>query len=754
MTVPAFPHSPTLHRVNFLVWSSFLIATFASLLAMPSWAVVPQTVLNTQTLQFPAGFMPSIKDYGAKGDGVTDDTAAIKAALADGRVDANGTPLYPPADFNGRTKALYFPPGTYIVSDTLKWVGCCVTLQGSGPSATIIKLKSNSPGFSSKTTPKPVIQTEKGNESFRQNIWDLAVVVASGNPGAIGIDHITNNIGAMRNVLIKAEGTSGFVGLDMTRQWPGPNLYKRVQIEGFDIGMRVNYIEYSQAYEFILLKNQRVAGIQNDGAVMTMRKLYSVNSVPVIDNDRYGSGLLTVMESEFEGGAAGTSAIKTTRRGAGETYLRNVRASGYGSLLAINGVAQAGTYRGEWYSGQTNAGLYHLFPVANDALMFRLPIAETPESHDNDMTNWAMSTCNGYVGCVTQDGINQAFATGKPNVALVFGYKIQFSPIQITVPAHVKRIHGFTGAINEGGIEWVVEGDGPEPLVIDSISYGTRVFHKGKRTVVLKSGFYGYRSQAGAGDVIVEDVGIEGFTIRAGQHFWAHHINNEHHFGTKMTNDGGRAWIFGMKTEDRFTVIDTKNGGVTEYIGGLTYPATNNNDAPDEKVFTVDETSRISALHSAIVYESIRFYENIVQETKGGQTKKLTAAQSPGLTRLYRSPAIGCALDVDQSGTVRAHTDAAMLARYVKGVRGAELSANLRDSTAAIAPNVADWVDTRLASLDVDNDGLFDNRDLLIVMRYLLGFRNDSLAQGLALEGTRTTGSSLQTYLQSLGCGL
>ena len=89
--------------------------------AAPQPAPPPEDFLSSATLEFPAGFMKSVKDYGAKGDGVTDDTAAIRSALGEGRVDGSGNALYPPAEFNGRPKALYFPAGTYLVSNTLRW---------------------------------------------------------------------------------------------------------------------------------------------------------------------------------------------------------------------------------------------------------------------------------------------------------------------------------------------------------------------------------------------------------------------------------------------------------------------------------------------------------------------------------------------------------------------------------------------------------------------------------------------------------
>ncbi|KAL3964968.1 hypothetical protein ACCO45_001972 [Purpureocillium lilacinum] len=53
----------------------------------------------------------SVKDYGAKGDGSTDDTAAINSAITDGNRCGKG------CDSSTVTPAIvYFPPGTYVVS--------------------------------------------------------------------------------------------------------------------------------------------------------------------------------------------------------------------------------------------------------------------------------------------------------------------------------------------------------------------------------------------------------------------------------------------------------------------------------------------------------------------------------------------------------------------------------------------------------------------------------------------------------------
>ncbi|KAJ2974305.1 hypothetical protein NQ176_g6131 [Zarea fungicola] len=71
----------------------------------------------------------NVKDYGARGDGSTDDTAAINAAVRDGNRCGQG------CDSSTTTPAIiYFPPGTYVVSSPIiqyyytQFIGDAVTV--------------------------------------------------------------------------------------------------------------------------------------------------------------------------------------------------------------------------------------------------------------------------------------------------------------------------------------------------------------------------------------------------------------------------------------------------------------------------------------------------------------------------------------------------------------------------------------------------------------------------------------------------
>ena len=86
----------------------------------------------TRTMQQKFDEVASVKDFGAKGDGNTDDTAAINRALFQLFSRATNTEI---------RRALFFPAGTYIVTNILK-IPPFAKLIGDGHNSSIIKATS------------------------------------------------------------------------------------------------------------------------------------------------------------------------------------------------------------------------------------------------------------------------------------------------------------------------------------------------------------------------------------------------------------------------------------------------------------------------------------------------------------------------------------------------------------------------------------------------------------------------------------
>ena len=82
----------------------------------------------SQTLQSWMDQWASVKDFGATGDGLTDDTAAIQRALDQ---------LYTIQTNPQTRRSLYFPAGKYLVSNTIN-IPTFATLYGEGPNNSII----------------------------------------------------------------------------------------------------------------------------------------------------------------------------------------------------------------------------------------------------------------------------------------------------------------------------------------------------------------------------------------------------------------------------------------------------------------------------------------------------------------------------------------------------------------------------------------------------------------------------------------
>ena len=104
----------------------------------------------------------NVRDLGAKGDGQTDDTAALQKAIADHRT-------------------LYFPSGFYLVRDTLALRPDTV-LVGLHPGATQIIVPDNTPAFAGLGAPVPLLAAPKGGSNI---VIGIGLYTGGNNPRAV-----------------------------------------------------------------------------------------------------------------------------------------------------------------------------------------------------------------------------------------------------------------------------------------------------------------------------------------------------------------------------------------------------------------------------------------------------------------------------------------------------------------------------------------------------------------------------------------
>ncbi|MEM0970777.1 MAG: glycosyl hydrolase family 28-related protein, partial [Verrucomicrobiota bacterium] len=338
-----------------------------------------------------AGHLSIKRHFGAVGDGKTDDTAAIKRAfdVVDGH-QASGKGSY----------VLFFPAGTYLVSDTVKWRRF-LRVQGENRETTIIQLKDQAPGFGDPESPKPVVAASavKGPPGSNKAVngstianWfhHFTVDTGAGNPGAVGVEYHSNNYGSLEHVSIRSGDGEGVMGLDLTHKTNGPTLIAHTTIQGFTTGVKTAYMEYSVTMEDVVLSGQKEVGILNRGNILALRRITSRNAVPAIRTGR-GNDMVTLLDSEFTGGAPEAAAIESD----GALYARNVKIGGYGTSIAKQ-VVTWNPHRNpktQVEPGRNHIGdieeyvgdaLFH--PEGGDVRPLGLPIEDAPEVPIGDLT--------------------------------------------------------------------------------------------------------------------------------------------------------------------------------------------------------------------------------------------------------------------------------------------------------------------------------------------------------------------------------
>lgn len=533
----------------------------------------------------------NVRAFGAKGDGVTDDTDAIAQAVR----HALGDHRFRNPGF------VYLPAGTYVIRDSIRarvtdapdgqggWSDgwrCGLILVGESRERTILRLADEAPGFGDKDKPKPMIVTGStghgkghdsriggwGNEAFRNTLMNFTVDTGKGNAGAIGIDYLASNRGTIEEVTIRG---GGLVGLDMTRPWPGPGLIKNVWIDGFDFGIRQRHMDCSMTFEHVLLSDQKVAGVDIDNAFMTLRGIESHNAVPVFQIKGRGA-IVTILDSRFV--YAGTDTAPPAIASDGRLTLKGVDVEGYpvgvASLSGTEPLSPAVDLRPQ--SGQGNIALFssrepvrlHDGPIE----VPDLPVKETPIFHHSQFDKWA-SPRDFAAGSRTA-GIQEAIDSGAEIVYLPNGEYVVAETIVIR--GKVRKIMGMEARLNRArGVDRVDplfrfdEGDG-DFVVIEHLSGSSNakvVEHNSGRTLAIRKSDLTYRNTPrGTGDIFLEDGMFARPKVLYPQNLWARQLNSEFGSTPQFENHGGRAWILGMKVEGWPRAVFNV-GGITECYG-------------------------------------------------------------------------------------------------------------------------------------------------------------------------------------------
>jgi hypothetical protein len=561
--------------------------------------------------------------YYAKGDGVHDDTEAIQRALS---------------DMMGLHKMLYFPNGTYLISKTLQWSKKNSAgkdawgknfICGQNPSKTIIRLKDGSSTDPSKPTSMMWCGGFGSADWFHNYVENLTFDVGDNNPGAIGLQFYSNNSGAVRNCRFLAGASSGLIGLDLGhRDMNGPLLVRNCEVDGYDRGISSARAVNGQTFEYITLRNQKKFGFDNEGQAISVRSLYSENSVPVVRT--YGTFCL--VDAKFDGKESANRWPAIVNYNGGKIFVRNIEATRYARAIADGATP-------DWFSLTSIKGADKLgsmgpnvveycshpatmaFPAEETSLV--LPVQDPPEVTADPVETWANVDAFGADPTGKNDSseaIQKAMNSGAATIFFPGSYALEST---VNLGPKVRRVVGIGGMVDYFGKAK------PDFRILDgessSVSFEHFAYIHGgveidtKRTVTFRSVSdcdLTFGPGAKKGQLFFEDFVTHNLVL-SNQTAWARQLNVENE-GTHVVNQGGELWVLGFKTERGGTLLETRDGARSEILGGFSYTTTAGKLAP----MFVTKNSSVYAFFNEVCFNGDPFIR-IIEETRGEMKREL-----------------------------------------------------------------------------------------------------------------------------------
>jgi hypothetical protein len=553
-------------------------------------------------------------DFGAKGDGIADDTAALQAAL-----DAGG---------GNPKRVVFLPKGTYrVTSGLVVKASLGPWLYGASREQTVIRLDD---GVGTNVT--AVLRThphESGKTSsdwFMRNIRNLTVD-AGDNPGVDGIRWYATNTGIIQDVTVRGRGKVGINSSFLGQS--GPNMVQDTLVEGFETGITCNWV-YGQTLSRVTIRNCRKEGVVVSANAVAIEDLVVentpvalVNNVP--NNLKHWAGVVALVGGRFSGGIVNHGIL----------YARDVQMPG-------SNITEYASH-----------GVRKCFADAPDRAL-RLPIKREPVMPwETDTNQWVCANDFGAVAgdnrddtAAFQKAIDAAAAAKKTTVYLrgIGGRDPNWYTLTGKVRVHGTVRHflglGFgrivTDRQNPGRF---VVGDDAAPVVkfqnIDSFGGGPAIVENrsATRTMVVESCGVQILS-TGGGEIFATDCAATATLTQPGQKLWARHLNPE---GTRagglVQNHGGDLWVLGTKSEgsDGGIRYATTAGGRTEIFGMFQY--TNGRIAPDDARPMLDVVDgALSVMGLREICHTGKPYVVKLREQRGNETRTLTVKTEGGWT--------------------------------------------------------------------------------------------------------------------------